>query len=353
MGKIALKNICKRYGKESVIEDLSLLVNDQEFMVFIGPSGCGKTSLLRIIAGLEAHNEGEIFIGEKPMTGVPPQARNIAMVFQNYALYPHLNVYQNISLSLKIRKLQEDHIRSEVLRVAKILNIGHLLEKRPKQLSGGQRQRVAMGRALVRNPEAFLFDEPLSNLDAALRFQLRYELKKLHQELRVTTVYVTHDQVEALSLADRLVVLNAGKIQQIGSPAEIFSQPKNMFVASFMGNPRMNLFQGEENSLKDSLQEQGDGRNFYEHVGIRPEHLFLDGSGGSSPRICGTIDNLEVLGTKMHLYVKDKYQQNITVVHPFDSSIRLGDTVKIAYEREHLHFFSREKGERLTSPAYH
>src|SRR5262249_5998687 len=241
MAQVALRNICKTLHKTEAVRGIDLDIADREFVVLVGPSGCGKTTTLRMIAGLEECTSGEIYIGDQLVNDVPPKDRDIAMVFQNYALYPHMTVFENMSFGLRLKKFPKAEIRERVQVAARILDITNLLDRRPKQLSGGQRQCVAMGRAIVRNPKVFLFDEPLSNLDAKLRVQMRTEIKKIHQQVTTTTVYVTHDQVEAMTLADRVVIMNAGRIDQIGTPHEVYHTPKTQFVAGFIGSPTMNM----------------------------------------------------------------------------------------------------------------
>src|SRR6201997_2263593 len=241
MAQVALRNIVKTFDRTPAVQGIDLDISDREFIVLVGPSGCGKSTTLRMIAGLEEATSGEIYIGDQLVNDVPPKDRDIAMVFQNYALYPHMTVFENMSFGLRLKKFPKPEIRERVQNAARILDITDLLDRRPKQLSGGQRQRVAMGRALVRNPKVFLFDEPLSNLDAKLRVQMRTEIKKVHQTVRTTTVYVTHDQVEAMTLADRVVVMNGGVIEQVGSPQDLYHNPATRFVAGFIGSPAMNF----------------------------------------------------------------------------------------------------------------
>src|SRR4249919_2245289 len=241
MAQVALRNIVKMFDKTPAVTGINLDIPDREFIVLVGPSGCGKTTTLRMIAGLEEATSGEIYIGDQLVNDVPPKDRDIAMVFQNYALYPHMTVFENMSFGLRLRKFPKAEIKERVDNAARILDITDLLARQPKQLSGGQRQRVAMGRAIVRNPKVFLFDEPLSNLDAKLRVQMRTEIKKVHQKVTTTTVYVTHDQIEAMTLADRVVVMNAGRIEQIGTPQELYHHPRTRFVAGFIGSPAMNF----------------------------------------------------------------------------------------------------------------
>ena len=244
MAQVALRNIVKHFDKTPAVQGIDLDIADRDFVVLVGPSGCGKTTTLRMIAGLEDATAGEIYIGDQLVNDVPPKDRDIAMVFQNYALYPHMTVYENMSFGLRLRKFPKADIKERVENAARILDITELLDRRPKQLSGGQRQRVAMGRAIVRNPKVFLFDEPLSNLDAKLRVQMRTEIKKVHQKVTTTTVYVTHDQIEAMTLADQVVIMNLGRIEQIGNPHEVYHNPKTRFVAGFIGSPAMNFLDG-------------------------------------------------------------------------------------------------------------
>ena len=290
MAQILLKDLYKSYGETPAVRGIDLTIDENEFVVLVGPSGCGKTTTLRMIAGLEHITAGEIFIGDRLINDVPPRDRDIAMVFQNYALYPHMTVYENMSFGLRLRKLPKDEIDRRVKAAAEILDIGELLARRPKQLSGGQRQRVAMGRAIVRNPEAFLFDEPLSNLDAKLRVQMRTEIKLIHQRVRTTVVYVTHDQVEAMTLADRIVVMNDGIVEQVAPPQEMYDNPATRFVAGFIGSPAMNFLPGRltgngsglsvilSDGIRLNVPADREGR-YRGHVdreltfGIRPEHV--------------------------------------------------------------------------------
>src|ERR1700681_3945713 len=254
MADVALRNVVKRYDEVEAVRGVSLNIPDKEFVVLVGPSGCGKSTTLRMIAGLEEISAGDILIGGEVVNDVPPRDRDIAMVFQNYALYPHMTVFENMSFGLKLRRTPKAEIKARVERAAQILSITDLLNRRPKQLSGGQRQRVAMGRAIVRNPKVFLFDEPLSNLDAKLRVQMRTEIKRVHQKVKTTTVYVTHDQVEAMTLADRVVVMNGGRIEQIGTPNELYHHPKTRFVAGFIGSPAMNFAPAKLEANASSLR---------------------------------------------------------------------------------------------------
>ncbi|HUP98038.1 MAG TPA: sn-glycerol-3-phosphate import ATP-binding protein UgpC [Usitatibacter sp.] len=303
MAEIVLKDVKKSYTTGvMVIHGVEATIADGEFIVIVGPSGCGKSTLLRMIAGLETITSGQISIGGRVVNNVEPKDRNIAMVFQNYALYPHMSVYENMSYGLRIRRMPPEEIRRRVERAAKILELGHLLERKPRQLSGGQRQRVAMGRAIVREPAAFLFDEPLSNLDAKLRVQMRLEIQKLHRELRTTSIFVTHDQVEAMTLADRMIVMNAGVAEQVGRPIDVYDDPNSLFVAGFIGSPAMNFLPGKRAGdaidvgggvsvpLPRGLQPAGDGVT----VGVRPEHL--EAGEGTGPVFRFKVDTVEALG---------------------------------------------------------
>jgi multiple sugar transport system ATP-binding protein len=319
MSKVELKNICKTYdNKVKVIENINLEIKDTEFLVLVGPSGCGKSTILRMIAGLEEITSGELYIGDRIVNNVHPKDRDIAMVFQNYALYPHMNVYDNMAFGLKMRKFKKDVIDERVNEAAEILGLNELLDRKPKQLSGGQRQRVALGRAIVRNPQVFLMDEPLSNLDAKLRVQMRTEIKKLHQKLGTTFVYVTHDQVEALTMGDRIVVLNRGVIQQFDTPENIYNLPQNIFVASFVGSPAMNFMDCsiiDENTiningqnvftegyLREVIKNNNlQGKNVI--CGIRPEHFGCENlQEGKCLKIIP--DLIEMLGSEKIVYFK-------------------------------------------------
>jgi sn-glycerol 3-phosphate transport system ATP-binding protein len=304
MSQIVLKDVKKSYTTGVlVIHGVNADIADGEFIVIVGPSGCGKSTLLRMIAGLETITSGEISIGGRVVNNVEPKDRNIAMVFQNYALYPHMTVYENMSYGLRIRRMSREEIRGRVERAAKILELGHLLERRPRELSGGQRQRVAMGRAIVREPAAFLFDEPLSNLDAKLRVQMRLEIQKLHRSLKTTSIFVTHDQVEAMTLADRMIVMNAGVAEQVGRPIDVYDDPNSLFVAGFIGSPAMNFLPGKRAGdvvdvggdirvpLPDALRASA-GESIT--VGVRPEHL--QPGEGSGPVFRFKVDTVEALG---------------------------------------------------------
>ena len=314
MADVKLRSVSKAYGETTILHGIDLDISEGEFMVFVGPSGCGKSTLLRVIAGLEDITGGELTIGGRLVNDVPPAERGIAMVFQSYALYPHMNLYDNMAFGLKLAKMPKAEIDRAVQQAARILHIDHLLDRKPKDLSGGQRQRVAIGRAIVRKPQVFLFDEPLSNLDASLRVRMRYEFAKLHEELKTTMVYVTHDQVEAMTLADRIVVLSAGRIEQVGTPLELYEHPNNLFVAGFIGSPRMNFIDAEivEAGAASALVRLVTGAVIRCTVdardaragdkvtlGMRPEHFRID---AQENLIETTVTFVESLGSTTHAY---------------------------------------------------
>jgi len=317
MSNIKFTNIHKSFGDNKIINNFNLEGKEDEFLVLVGPSGCGKSTLLRMIAGLEQIDEGEIFINDQLINELHPSKRETAMVFQSYALYPHMNVYENMSFGLKIEKRPKEEIEKKVIQAAKILKIEELLERKPKQLSGGQRQRVAIGRAITRNPKIFLFDEPLSNLDAALRAEMRVEISKLHNQIKTNMIYVTHDQVEAMTLADRIVILNHGNIEQVGTPDEIYSNPSNVFVAQFIGTPKMNILKitsdniisnNEIKFLGNVVKIEGinfSTKNYY--FGLRPEHFNI--SENSEYKFNPKVDLIENLGNEKIAYIKiDQYE---------------------------------------------
>ena len=335
MAKVNLKSVKKTYDKTEVIHGVDLDINSGEFIVFVGPSGCGKSTLLRMIAGLEDITEGEISIGGEVVNKIIAAERGVAMVFQSYALYPHMTVFDNMSFALKQAKTPIDEIKRRVLEAAKILQIESLFERLPKQLSGGQRQRVAIGRAIVRNPKVFLFDEPLSNLDAALRVQTRIEIAKLHNQLAATMIYVTHDQVEAMTLADRIVVINEGIIEQVGTPIELYNSPKNQFVAEFIGSPKMNMI-----NLKDGHKLNMTNLNIpsgANKIGIRPEHLIV--SNDNSSKLKGTIRHIENLGEHLLCYINLEKNNEITAKLDVNSSIKINENIHLDWHQNHQHFF--------------
>ena len=336
MASISLKNIVKRYGTGKsavpVIHGVNAEIKDGEFIVLVGPSGCGKSTLLRMIAGLEEITGGDLMIGDKIVNNLEPAKRNIAMVFQNYALYPHMSNYENMAYGLKLAKVPEDEIKRRVDKAAKILELSHLLDRKPRQLSGGQRQRVAMGRAIVRQPKVFLFDEPLSNLDAKLRGQTRIEIQKLHAELGITSLFVTHDQVEAMTLAQRMIVMNGGVMEQFGTPEEVYHTPASTFVASFIGSPPMNLLKNAPGGTAGRI------------LGIRPEHLVVVNEGGWEIK----VDTVEMLGAERLVYGSlngETMTVRIDEGAPFPKS---GETMRVRpSEERRLHWFDAESGKRI------
>jgi multiple sugar transport system ATP-binding protein len=328
MGNIVLRNVHKAFGATTIIPSIDLDIADGEFVVFVGPSGCGKSTLLRLIAGLEDMTSGTIMIDGRDVSYEAPAKRKLAMVFQSYALYPHMTVAKNIAFPLKMAGESADVIDRKVKDAARVLNLTNYLERRPGQLSGGQRQRVAIGRAIVRQPSAFLFDEPLSNLDAALRGTMRLEISELHQQLKTTMVYVTHDQVEAMTMADKIVVLNAGNIEQVGSPLDLYRSPRNLFVAGFIGSPRMNFVEGAP------AQKHGAAR-----IGIRPEHIAISTTAGEWK---GKVGVAEHLGSDTFLHIHTDDQGTINVRAGGDVVVRHGDTVYLTPDAKRLHRFGPE-----------
>jgi len=328
MSWIQLKNVSKKFDDLEIIPPLNLEIKDGEFVVFVGPSGCGKSTLLRLIAGLEDVSSGQIFINGEDATEVSPAKRKLAMVSQSYALYPHMSVRKNISFPLRMAGVSNAEQVKKVDDAAKVLNLSEYLDRKPGQLSGGQRQRVAIGRAIVREPQAFLFDEPLSNLDAALRVGMRVEISELHKRLATTMIYVTHDQVEAMTMADKIVVLQNGKIEQVGSPLDLYRSPINTFVASFIGSPKMNIIEGVQASKHRS-----------ESIGIRPEHISISDTNGTWE---GTIGVSEQLGSDTFFHVKCQFQdQSITVRAVGGLELAYGQTVFLTPDQKHLHRFDK------------
>ncbi|MEO1107398.1 MAG: ABC transporter ATP-binding protein [Pseudomonadota bacterium] len=333
MGRIQLKSVTKSFGDVEVIPPLDLTIEDGEFTVFVGPSGCGKSTLLRLIAGLEDITSGSIDIDGADATDVPPAKRGLAMVFQSYALYPHMTVRKNIAFPLRMAKLDQAEIDKRVEGAASVLNLTDYLDRRPGQLSGGQRQRVAIGRAIVREPAAFLFDEPLSNLDAALRVGMRLEISELHERLATTMIYVTHDQVEAMTMADKIVVLQAGVIEQVGSPLELYRTPRNLFVAGFIGSPKMNFIEGEEAAKHDA-----------QTIGIRPEHITVSESGGTWSGIVGVSEHL---GSDTFFHIHETgLAETITVRADGEVGFRHGDRIHLTPRSDVIHRFDA-KGLRI------
>jgi sn-glycerol 3-phosphate transport system ATP-binding protein len=349
MADLELRGVNKQYsGGFVAIPSLDLTIDNGELVVLVGPSGCGKSTLLRMIAGLESITDGEIFIDGKVVNTVEPAERDIAMVFQNYALYPHMSVRKNLEYGLKNRKTDKDEIARRVAEAARILEIEPLLERKPRQLSGGQRQRVAMGRAIVRHPKVFLFDEPLSNLDAKLRGQMRVEIRRLQRRLGTTSVYVTHDQLEAMTMADKLVVMNKGRIEQVGKPMELYSRPASTFVANFIGSPPMNLVPRAEleRALGRSLDEIVDPRAGT--IGIRPDALSLNRVGDSDLVLNGTAELVEPVGGEVHFYVSvEGIDQTLTAVSPMRMDLQDGLVMELSIAPAQLHLFDAQTGGRI------
>ncbi len=336
MGSLTLRNVTKSFGKTDVLKGVDLEVRDGEFVIFVGPSGCGKSTLLRIIAGLEDPTSGDIAIDGARVNATAPADRGIAMVFQSYALYPHLTVRDNMGLGLKQAGRPTTEVRTEVERAAALLSLDPLLDRRPAELSGGQRQRVAIGRAIVRTPKLFLFDEPLSNLDAALRVNTRIEIARLHRKLKSTMIYVTHDQVEAMTLADRIVILNAGRIEQVGAPMELYNDPANVFVAGFIGSPAMNFLGAP------ALGQPG------KTLGVRPEHLAIDRASGAIP---GTISHVEHLGGETNIFVNAAPHGLLTVRKFGEARYDVDETVHLTPDLARIFLFDAD-GQRLRDAAH-
>ncbi|MGD8564109.1 MAG: sn-glycerol-3-phosphate ABC transporter ATP-binding protein UgpC [Desulfarculaceae bacterium] len=365
MAEIALRGLCKSFGKVEVLHDINARIPEGGFVAVVGPSGCGKSTILRLIAGLEWVTRGEVLIGGEVVNRMEPKDRNIAMVFQNYALYPHMSVFDNMAYGLKVRHMPRIEIKKRVAETAEILGLADLLQRRPRQLSGGQRQRVAMGRAIVRKPRVFLFDEPLSNLDAKLRNQMRVEIKRLHRKLKTTSVYVTHDQVEAMTLADQILVLRQGRVEQIDSPQRIYHAPETAFVAKFFGSPSMNLFPGvlgEDQAhltLKSGASlvlpapvEASPGSAVL--VGVRPEHLGIGkGNGDKGPgcEILAQISILEPLGSDkvIHCQINGAGQDLVTARLPGDAQVGEGDQISLSLSAKDLHLFNPHNERRYRS----
>jgi multiple sugar transport system ATP-binding protein len=354
MADITMRHVRKSFGPVEVIKGVDLDIQSKEFVVFVGPSGCGKSTLLRLVAGLEDITSGSLMFDGEEVNDLPPSERGIAMVFQSYALYPHMSVYDNMAFGLKLAKLGKDGIDQRVRQAAGILQIEHLLDRKPRQLSGGQRQRVAIGRAIVRDPKVFLFDEPLSNLDAALRVQMRIEIAKLHHAIDATMIYVTHDQVEAMTLADRIVVLNAGAVEQFGTPLELYQHPQNLFVAGFIGSPKMNFLQGEivggsDNAVTVRLADGSsvlapgghdarDGEKVT--LGVRPEHL-LEGGGGDS-ELTGHVVAVERLGGETYIYLERGADEPLVVKSDGASKARVAEVLPIGVPASACYLFDSD-----------
>ncbi len=364
MARVQFEHVYKRFGKVEVVHDVSIDIKDKEFLVLVGPSGCGKSTALRMVAGLEEPSDGEIFIGDRLVNGVDPKDRDIAMVFQNYALYPHMTVFDNMAFGLKLRHFPKNEITKRVEDAANILGLDQLLKRKPKELSGGQRQRVALGRAIVREAQVFLMDEPLSNLDAKLRVATRAEIIKLHQRIQTTVVYVTHDQVEAMTMGDRIAVLNGGIIQQLGSPQELYDHPSNLFVAGFIGSPAMNFFPGAKVSIEGDATNivlEGVGKvnvpplytdlarssvNKKLTFGIRPAHLEdaqIAGANGTSSFINATVDVVENLGNELQVYFNTGGQNAVATLSA-RSRVNAGDKVRLHVDSSQIHLFDSDTG---------
>lgn len=363
MANVSIRNLEKSYGDVTILRGINIDVPDGTFVALVGPSGCGKSTLLRMIAGLEDVVSGEISVGGKVVNDVPPKHRDVAMVFQNYALYPHLTVRENMSFSLKLRGVDKVSITKEVEKAAGILGLESLLDRLPRQLSGGQRQRVAMGRAIVRNPQVFLFDEPLSNLDAKLRVQMRSEIKALQQRLGTTTIYVTHDQMEAMTMADLVVIMQDGKVEQAAAPLDLYDYPDNVFVASFIGSPVMNLIEGtlQRDSdgvwlRADTMQMQLDDSIISEHgmqviCGIRPEHFDLIEHSNAEGAITGIVTLVEPTGPETHVTLEVSNGQKLIAVFPERHEFVRGKSLTIKPRRKHVHLFDASTGKRLKSES--
>ncbi|QAY65347.1 ABC transporter ATP-binding protein [Paenibacillus protaetiae] len=368
MASVSIKHLYKKYGKEkhAVVQDFDLEIKDKEFIVFVGPSGCGKSTTLRMIAGLEDITEGEIYIGDQLVNKLPPKDRDISMVFQNYALYPNLSVYENIAFGLRMRKLPKHEIDLAVKQASRVLEIEPYLSRKPKDLSGGQRQRVALGRAIVRNPKLFLMDEPLSNLDAKLRSTMRMEITKLHKKLGTTFIFVTHDQIEAMTMADRIVVMKNGVIQQCDTPEKVYSKPANTFVAGFIGSPQINFIEGkiEENAFgrlefktnrlqlkiheaTEAVLRLNNQVNKYVILGIRPEHIKLEGL-YSETVITGIYTDNELMGADRFIYLNIGQEKPLIVRVEPENQFEENEKLKVELDLSKAHFFHKETGVRLT-----
>jgi ABC-type sugar transport system ATPase subunit len=339
MASVTYDHVTKAFGDTKAVNDLLLEIQDGEFMVLVGPSGCGKSTALRMLAGLERLSDGRILIGDRVVNNIAPQHRDIAMVFQSYALYPHMTVYDNLAFGLRNQKVRKDDIDRRVRRAADILDLGPLIKRKPKQLSGGQRQRVALGRAIVREPAAFLMDEPLSNLDAKLRVQTRAEILKLQNELDTTTIYVTHDQVEAMTMGDRIAVMSMGVLQQVGTPEEVYTNPVNVFVAGFIGSPAMNLVPA---SILDGVG--GDERI----AGFRPEHVHIGNGRPETIPFTARIDVVEYLGDEQLVHITRK-DASLQAKLPVDERLNVGDEREFSVPRDKLLLFDKESEERVSA----
>ncbi|MBN2009308.1 sn-glycerol-3-phosphate ABC transporter ATP-binding protein UgpC [candidate division KSB1 bacterium] len=365
MANVELKNVTKKFDKNvTAVDNATFKINDKEFVVLVGPSGCGKSTTLRMIAGLDTVTDGEIFIDDKLVNDIPPKDRDIAMVFQNYALYPHMTVYQNLAFGLKLRKHPKKEIDARVREAADILEIEKLLDRKPKALSGGQRQRVAVGRAIVRKPKVFLFDEPLSNLDAKLRVQMRTEISKLRHRLETTMIYVTHDQMEAMTMGDRIVIMKDGIVHQIDTPLTLYNQPKNQFVAGFIGSPAMNFMKGKLEKGAGLWFDEGEFRlklaenyntmlhNYPEKeivMGIRPEDIYdktVSANTSHSDQIPFRVDVVELMGNEIFVYLKTD-QHSLIARMKTDNPPQVNEQIDVVFNMQKLYFFDSETGERI------
>jgi sn-glycerol 3-phosphate transport system ATP-binding protein len=354
MAEVNIDGIVKAFGDVKVIHGVDCRIADGEFIVILGPSGCGKSTLLRIVAGLETQTGGNVEIGGKVVNDIEPKDRNIAMVFQNYALYPHMSVYDNMAYGLRVRGMGKPEIDVRVRKAAGILNLMELLDRKPRQLSGGQRQRVAMGRAIVREPAVFLFDEPLSNLDAKLRVQMRIEIKRLHQTIKTTSIYVTHDQVEAMTLADRLIVMNAGRAEQIGTPMEIYARPATVYVAGFIGSPAMNMLPAKRTADGKAIELPGGAKlNLAQPlggsgdvlIGIRPEHVSIAAAGGGVFQM--NVDLVEALGADTLVHGRIGSDVSLTIRLPGSTRVAAGQRLALAVAPEDFHLYDSGTSQRL------
>ena len=355
MATIEMRSVCKQFGETHVIRNVDLSIKDKEFVVFVGPSGCGKSTLLRLFSGLEELTSGEMYIDGERIDHLPPAQRGLAMVFQSYALYPHMTVAQNMGYSLRVAKQSKEEIDRKVRKAAQVLQLSELLERKPKALSGGQRQRVAIGRAIVRDPRVFLFDEPLSNLDARLRVQMRIELTNLHRSLNATMIYVTHDQVEAMTMADKIVVLRDGAIEQVGAPLDLYRKPDNLFVAGFIGSPSMNFFGGKVLGVDDASisAEFEDGLNLSVPwsgsvkagdritLGVRPKHLSLGAKKDASFK--GEVFAIERLGGETVIYVRTPSEREVLVHAEGDKKVAIGDQLELTFKFTRTHLFGPDQ----------
>jgi multiple sugar transport system ATP-binding protein len=359
MAKIRLEALTRKYGSVTAVDSVNLDIDDDEFLVLVGPSGCGKTTTLRMVAGLEDISSGSVFIGDRRVNDVEPKDRDIAMVFQSYALYPHMSVYDNMAFGLKMRKVASTEIERRIQEASAMLGIGHLLKRKPRELSGGQRQRVALGRAIVREPAVFLMDEPLSNLDAQVRANTRTELLRIHQRVKNTVMYVTHDQVEAMTMGDRIVVMKDGHVQQVAAPKEIYDRPANKFVASFIGSPPMNFLDAELESQGDlavlrgptyAFSVNGSAAQKLAHtasrnvtIGVRPEDVIIGNADAAGGGIRARVDVVETLGAEQHLFLTSENSSFLARVSA-DFVAHVGDSVSASIDPAKLHVFDRESG---------